>query len=501
MDTNLIIEEIPDEFALQEEDEFPLTEDTTSDVILLARIEMVKRYAAAKDILGWGKLLFPEKFTLPFCTKLHQHFVDVRSEEYVCDEAPRGHAKTAIKCFLIPIFQALEEPQTFQHYLNVQSTGTKAMSINVSIKEELETNELIYRIYGNQIGRRWTDQQFVTKAGVIFTAIGAGQSLRGINYRNTRPDYIIVDDLYDEEDINNPESTLKKNQWFWGSLYYARAKSRRCSIHVQGTAINDEDILEKLKHQDRWKCQTFQAIENYETPAAQVLWPELNSLSELEKDKADSGSVIFMREMQNVRRDDATSIIKKKYLDYYEPLELHEKLRVGSEVSLIGITLGVDPSIGKDKTETDFTGVALILKTRYTDSEATEYYIENVWNEKLSLNERILLLLKIRDQQPSNRSITDVRIESISGFQDFTAEVIRRTSLPVTEVDKVPDKITNRENKSKFFENKRVHINKNIDPILMDVLVYQLTHNYPKHDDVCDAVLLGLTDDPGYSWI
>lgn len=337
------------------------SEEMLVEIAQAARLELARRYAKDKNILAWGKILFPDKFNLPYCKELHEYFVSIRHHSQTSTEAPRNHAKTAIKCFLIPIFQALEEPDAYRHYLNVQATGVKAMSVNTSIKHEIETNPDIYALYGNLIGKRWTDQQFVIqhphKAGhptteVVFTSIGAGQSIRGINYHNIRPDYIIVDDLYDEEDINNPESTLKKNAWFWGSLYPARAKSRENCVHVQGTAINDEDVLDKLKVRKDWTCRTFQAIKT----DGSILWPELNSKESLNADRANMGTIIFDRELQNIRRNDATSIIKKKWIKYYEPSDL----KFDGHHFVVATLLCVDPSVGKHE-ENDNTGIALIV--------------------------------------------------------------------------------------------------------------------------------------------
>ena len=198
-----------------------------------ARMRLARLAAAEGDILTWGQALFPEKFPLPFCQELHGYFVSIRGEAFTNTEAPRGHAKTTIECFLIPLYQALVEPESFRHYLNVQATSTKADAVNMAIKLELEENAELRELYGDQVTKsRWTNSQFVLANNVIFSSIGAGQSIRGINYRNIRPDYILIDDLYDEEDINNVEATEKKNDWFWGSLYKARAIGRRTSMHV-----------------------------------------------------------------------------------------------------------------------------------------------------------------------------------------------------------------------------------------------------------------------------
>ncbi len=297
---------------------FVPTEDELFESERQGRIAFARRAAKRKDILGWGEALFPDKFNLPFCYELHDYFVNIRGVEFTDTEAPRYHSKTTIKCFLIPIFQALEEPETFRHYLNVQANDDKALEINRAIKLELESNEILREMYGDQIGDRWTDQRIVLRNGVIFSAVGAGKSIRGINYRNIRPDYIIVDDLYDEDDIYSPTATKKKTAWFWGSLYPARAKSRKTSIHVQGTAINSDDILEQLKTRPNIMSKSFQAVKDWDQGI--VLWPELNSIESLKVDRGRMGPLIFAREMQNERMDETTAILKRSYWKSYKEL-------------------------------------------------------------------------------------------------------------------------------------------------------------------------------------
>jgi 4-methylaminobutanoate oxidase (formaldehyde-forming) len=52
-----------------------LSEDQRRELKREARLELIRRYAAEKDILNWGKLLFPEKFEKPVCQELHGYFV------------------------------------------------------------------------------------------------------------------------------------------------------------------------------------------------------------------------------------------------------------------------------------------------------------------------------------------------------------------------------------------------------------------------------------------
>lgn len=474
---------IPREFDLQDRDRRALLK---RDV----RISRARYYAKNKDILNWGKCLFPEKFYLPYCPTLHEYFIRIRDLPFTNTKAPRYHAKTAVKCFLIPIFQAIHEPHDFNHYMNVQYSDAKANSVNRTIRLEFEDNLELAELYGDLIGERWNEDQFVLKNGVIFSSVGTGQSIRGFNYRNKRPDYIICDDLYNEDDINNPDSTQKKTEWFWSTLYPARAQSRKTSIHVQGTATNDQDLMSQLEKSKDCVSRTFQALPEWDgNPFAPVkpLWPELNTFESLMKDKTLMGTHIFMRELQNEPRDPTTQIIKSGWIQEYDPDELVFDLKF----QYSGCVLGVDPSIGA-KVENDFTAMVMYYKGRYADGKAEFFYLVSVWNEHISLDQRVNLIQRIQDMQPVGRKIDVAHIESIAGFKDFTAEVKRRTTVPVREVEKVPDKITNLENKSKFFENKKVFINKNIERKLKDTLIYQLTTNHPKYDDLRDAALLPL---------
>ena len=481
----------------------PITPEQIPELNKQARLEIARIAAKDKDILLWGWALFPEKFSSAFCPSFHTYLVDIRLEEFTATKGPRYHAKTTIGCFLIPTFQTLEEPKSFKHYLQVQATEQKAIETNKSIKIELEQNELVRALYGDVHGEYWTDTRFVTKSGIVHSCISSGQSIRGINYRNSRPDYICADDLYNEIDINSPEATERTNRWFWGSLYLARSKTRRSCVHVTGTAINDFDILTQAESNPAIKCRTFK---NLDFEHEQVLWPALGDYTAQKKAFDLMPISVAMRELQNEPRDESTAIVKRHWLyaddgSYsweYDHALLDRKIRAG-ELRLIGATIGNDPSIGKkgenkSKTESDFNGTALVWETQVltgNDKGKVEYWIVSTTNSKLSLDERRDLLLRIGNTQPADRRPRKVFIEAISGFDDY-ATYVAKSSIPVTRVEWVPDKLTNLENRSHLFQQRVVHLNAALDPGMKKTIEYQLTVNHPTHDDVRDAILLTL---------
>ncbi len=474
--------------ALRNPSDFSL--EQWGDLERSIRLSIARAAVAAGDMLSWGAAIFPEKFPLEFCYALHQYIIDVAMEEFTSTKAPRYHSKTTVSCFLVPMYLGIYHPTLFRHYLQVQANQDKAVAANRSIKVEFEENVLLRALVGNMKGSRWTDGQFTLSNGVCYSAVGAGQSIRGLNYRNMRPDFIMPDDLYDEDDIHNPEAIEKKDAWFWSTLYPARAQGRRTAIHVTGTAFSKLDIYSRLEKIDYVKSKTFQAIigpwEN-----KQVLWPEKNTFESLMRDKELMTNSIFMREMQNEPLDDSASLVKLAWIKGYDP----DQLAPAGTFQYVGCYLGADPSIG-EKEENDFAAFVLIYVYRYTDGRGYFYYIDQMWNEHLSLDKRVKLLQDIQDRQPEHRKITMAFIEGIAGFKDFVAEVRRRTNIPVRQIPepgkKIMDKLANLEVKAWFFENGRVFLNKNIDPKLKDNWKYQMCNNHPRYDDLRDATLMPL---------
>ena len=457
-------------------------------ITLAARSALLKKAAKRGDILAWGQAAMPEKFTLPFCADLHDYMVKIRTNPLSGLKAPRGFAKTVIGCNLVPMYQALEEPNRFNYYLNVQSNDEKAMAVNRAIKFELEDNEVLRHVYGDQISSRWTDQEFLLNNGVVFRSAGAGVSLRGLQFRNRRPDYVIVDDLYDEEDIFNQTSTVKKNNWLKGTLYKVLTKSKPSVFHVQGTAINPQDILTDMEKWPGCVNRTFQAEKD-----GVSLWPELYSMKELMADREIMGTLIYNREMMNVCQDDSEAIVKSTYLKDWEYDPEVRWARSGRDFRVDIVLLGCDPSTG-EKEVGDPAGFAVVVKTSGPGTRV-DYWIEALHNEVLSWDERLAMLERMQSYQNAKGPEFHIRrafIEAIGGFKDFANQAKAKTSLPVDVISWVKGKKANLASKSGLFEFGKVHISKSIKKETRDELESQLTQNAPKHDDLRDAVLLCL---------
>ncbi len=427
-----------------------------------------------KDPLVWGKFFFPDKFTLPFCYELHSYFVEIKDYPLTDTLAPRGYAKTTIKCFLLPIYMALTSPDRYRHYLNIQATSSKAVAVNIAIKEEIENNELIRLFYGNQIGDKWTEKQFVLRNGVVFTAVGAGDSVRGIQYKNTRPDYCVIDDLYDDDDAYNPMRIEKKNSWFWSSIYKAMAKTtkdKKVCIHIQGTAIHTKDLMHELSQRDKWVFKKFQAIKSEDKKI--VLWPEAETYEKLMEDKIQMGSYTFNREMMNDVNDDENATIKRQWIKRYRH---------------------IPPK---------FTRTCISVDAAFKDEKSSDYVVLQAWGV---YEENFYLIDQIRGKLSFTNTVSELTI--FMNFYDYiSAKLIEEKANGAAIIDVLKDKVSGiipinpkssknarLESVSPLFEAGNVYIPHSEDcPWVDDFIEEVVSFPFSNHDDQVDAMTQALT--------
>ena len=125
----------------------------------------------------------------------------------------------------------------------VGKSETNAMTLLGDVQAELEFNQRYIADFGKQkVEGTWADGEFVTTDGVAFFARGRGQSPRGLRYRSHRPDYVVIDDLDDDELVNNPERVARLTKWVKEALFGTLDGGRGRFIMV-GNLIGKNSVL------------------------------------------------------------------------------------------------------------------------------------------------------------------------------------------------------------------------------------------------------------------
>lgn len=235
-------------------------------------IEKNKRIAdLEKNIEKWFKYYFPNFYTskpAPFHIKATKRVLS-NPEWFEVRAWSRELSKSG---------------RTMMEILNLVLTGKKRNVIMVSATENdakrlllpyksiFEANNRIINDYGSQEGVKWEAGEFITKKGVAFRAIGAGQSPRGTRNEAVRPDVIILDDIDTDVEVRNPESIKKKVNWTMEALYATRSISNPLLFMVCGNIIGKRTTVTELGK----KADVFEII-NIRDKNGVSTWPSRNT--------------------------------------------------------------------------------------------------------------------------------------------------------------------------------------------------------------------------------
>ncbi len=156
-------------------------------------------------------------------------------------EWARGHAKSTHFDLMIPLWLKIKNELTVM--ILVGKSEDNAKTLLGDLQAELQFNQRYINDFGEQINLgSWEDGKFITKDGKAFFALGRGQSPRGLRYREHRPDYIVVDDLDDDELVQNESRVAKMFDWILEALFNTMDMGEGRFVFV-GNRINKNSVL------------------------------------------------------------------------------------------------------------------------------------------------------------------------------------------------------------------------------------------------------------------
>jgi predicted phage terminase large subunit-like protein len=265
------------------------------------------------DCLQFVFSILPNHFNLR-PAEFHKKIYDLLFQgwKYVCIVAPRGHSKSTTITLGFVLHQILFKRKHF--ILIISDTYTQAEMFLDAIKKEIETNWIIKLLFGDLVGKEWGEGEITTANDIKIVAKGTGNKIRGLKYKQWRPDLIICDDLENEELVSNSERRDKTERWFYGSVMPSLADDGQ--LVIVGTILHYASLLMKLSGNPEFKGLFFRAIENGEP-----LWKEKFSLEQLEGIKNNYRSQglldVFYCEYMNDPISEENAIFKKSYFKYW----------------------------------------------------------------------------------------------------------------------------------------------------------------------------------------
>ena len=242
-----------------------------------AEIEKHRLWLEARPV-EWIKFFFPgyTKYEFASFQKKAIKRIIAHDEWYEVLSWSRELAKSTITMFIV-MYVTLTKKK--KNVILTSNSKDNAIRLLDPYRVNLEANARIKAYYGEQqrIGY-WSEDEFITKSGAAFRAVGAGQSPRGSRNEAVRPDVILVDDFDTDEDCQNPDTINKRWDWWENALYGTRSISEPTLIIFCGNIIAKDCCVTRAGEMaDNWD------IVNIRDKNGKSTWPEKNTEEDIDR--------------------------------------------------------------------------------------------------------------------------------------------------------------------------------------------------------------------------
>lgn len=263
-------------------------------------------------------------------------------------EWARGHAKSTHMGVFVPLWLKIQPTRQFNTMVLVGKSEDSAINLLADLQEQLAYNDLYIHDFGHQIKTgNWAEGKFSTIDKYNFAALGRGQSPRGLKKSGYRPDYIVVDDIDDDEMVRNPKRVSNTIEWVLTALFGTMDIGRGRFIIV-GNRIAKTSVLSELAK----RPTVHHTVVNILDKKGKPTWHQNYSEHEVKELRVMMGERNFQKEYMNNPMTEG-AVFSAKYIQYIKPLPLKEYRQ------LICYT---DPSF-KNSSNADYKATVLVGKT------------------------------------------------------------------------------------------------------------------------------------------
>ena len=288
----------------------------------------------AEDVLFFGRVFFPKTFK-----KASPEF---HTELAALIDGPdngqasifRGGAKTTLTRVACGKKLAYGETNLT---LVVGKSQDHAIKTIGWIKNQIEHNKKFTETFGLSPAmsgdsakqrKKWTEEWICVNNGLLkrevnFVAYGITGNIRGVNLEDDRPDFIICDDILDDENSATAEQREKVKERFLGALMKSLTRKEENPMSkciLLQTPIHEEDLSMDLRKLKTWKTVEFSCF----GADGRSVWEDLFSTEELLAEKADyirlNKLSVWNREMEVNPTGSEMKLMMPDWLGFYEQI-------------------------------------------------------------------------------------------------------------------------------------------------------------------------------------
>lgn len=454
---------------------------------------------------------FPHYLRNPSQSQLHKYLFArlpkiLQSERSELDAlaAPRGEAKSTIVTRLFALYCVVTAKK---HYIAIISDSIdQSAEFLQAIKTELEANPRISTDFPKIVGagRVWQSYTIHTANGIKIQCAGARKKMRGWVHGAYRPDLVLLDDLENDENVENPAQRDKLHKWLLRTPLKLAAAGEKMDVVYIGTILHHDSVLNRILRNKGWTTRVFQAL--LEWPDNMTLWDEWEAIYheageaaaiafyQKHKRKMDKGAVVSwdarpILELMIIRARDGHSNFDSELQNdpaagedapFSESINYWRTLPAG-----LTYFAAVDPSLGKKGSKRKKGDPSAIIVGGYDRANGVLYIV--VADIQRRTPDKIISdVIKYQKEYPH---IVGWAIESVQ-FQEFLrTELVKRSAkagvpVPAIAVHPHGDKLLRIEALQPHMANGLILLHHK-----QKTLIAHFSH-FPKHenDDGPDGV-------------
>jgi predicted phage terminase large subunit-like protein len=282
-------------------------------------------------------------------------------EDWVAIAAPRGHSKST-SCTIVWLLSMALFRQA-DHILIISDTETQAAGFLGNIRSHLTENKELISAFHIAPVEQWDKD---TESEIVFSfesgekcrifARGSEQGIRGMLWKNKRPNLIIADDFENDDMVMSEERRTKFIAKFLNKIV-PLGRSSGTKIRIVGTILHTDSLLENLltnfgndsenrewdglvekptkKSTNPWYSLRFKA---HNEDFSEILWPEKfnkESLNKIRTLYVNSGNIEgYSCEYLNNPIDQQSAYFKKDDMKHIKEDGQNETMYISCDLAI-----------------------------------------------------------------------------------------------------------------------------------------------------------------------
>lgn len=385
------------------------------------------RQALVQDSFYWFLHIYlPDYITHPFA-KFHKEMIHTLQEldTNAVIAAFRGSGKSTVVSLGYVIWCMIGKRN--KRFIVLGSNTTRqAELLMFNIKNILESHALLKRDLGpfSEFAEEWNVSSLVFKRyDTKIMAISVNESIRGIRYKNKRPDLIILDDVETLDSVRTEENREKLIRWFDRDI--VPLGDEDTNTVVIGTIMTSGSLIQTLE--DRISLNLFSGtFRRYPiTEGDKILWPERwGNQKAIDNYRKKMGIVDRAWETEYLLNDfvEEDQVVKPEMIIHYEELPFGPAHFLGG---FIGVDLAISPKNTAAKT-------AILCGYAFKINGNTKLYLlPYPTNERLNFHDTIEKIKKVALSMKSEKD-TYIFVEKV-GYQEAVIETLLKEGFHRTK--------------------------------------------------------------------